>query len=295
MPEFTTYNRDSYTTLDYADQRFYASSYGRFNTPDPYQATGASSGSVSNPSDPGSWNRYSYTRGDPINRLDRSGQLDEAPGDDDDDPDDPDQGAVLQQVQGPSIDCNAITQAAGRQAGIDNLTYSIASRIWTDGSLYNYSTDSTAATIAALATVTWKGESNFSLNPKNNGNYNNGALTSVDYGPLQINQSFHPNSNSLVWGTAGAGQVFNGDPDTNITFGISILEGLSTQYGNNAAGRYVGSLGNWTTTVPATPTSPGHQAGTPINPNAQKREASWNSGKSALTGLFGNTNCFGHQ
>jgi len=31
--EFATYTRDSYTGLDYADQRFYASSYGRFNSP----------------------------------------------------------------------------------------------------------------------------------------------------------------------------------------------------------------------------------------------------------------------
>ena len=52
--------------LDYADQRFYASSYGRFNTPDPY---GGSAG----PSDPGSWNRYTYAGGDPINKGDPTG------------------------------------------------------------------------------------------------------------------------------------------------------------------------------------------------------------------------------
>jgi RHS repeat-associated protein len=38
--KFGTYNRDGFTGLDYADQRFYASSYGRFNTPDPYMASG---------------------------------------------------------------------------------------------------------------------------------------------------------------------------------------------------------------------------------------------------------------
>ena len=47
--------------LDYADQRFYASTYGRFNTPDPYQS-GSGSGT---PGDPGSWNRYTYVEGDP--------------------------------------------------------------------------------------------------------------------------------------------------------------------------------------------------------------------------------------
>jgi hypothetical protein len=52
------------------DQRFYASTYGRFNTPDPY---GGSAG----PSDPGSWNRYSYVQGDPANRNDRTGLFSE--------------------------------------------------------------------------------------------------------------------------------------------------------------------------------------------------------------------------
>jgi RHS repeat-associated protein len=60
--------------LDYADQRFYASTYGRFNTPDPYK--GGAKG-ASNPKNPGSWNRYSYVKGDPINRRDPNGTCDE--------------------------------------------------------------------------------------------------------------------------------------------------------------------------------------------------------------------------
>ena len=67
--KFATYNRDSYTGLDYADQRFYASTYGRFNTADPFMASGG-------PSDPASWNRYSYTRGDPVGRYDPTGLWD---------------------------------------------------------------------------------------------------------------------------------------------------------------------------------------------------------------------------
>src|SRR5437879_584324 len=35
------------------DQRFYASTYGRFNTADPYRASAGAG-------DPGSWNRYAY-------------------------------------------------------------------------------------------------------------------------------------------------------------------------------------------------------------------------------------------
>jgi RHS repeat-associated protein len=47
-------------------QRYYASSYGRFNTAD-------SLASSATASDPASWNRYSYTGGDPVNRNDPSG------------------------------------------------------------------------------------------------------------------------------------------------------------------------------------------------------------------------------
>jgi RHS repeat-associated protein len=63
--KFATYTRDGYTMLDYADQRYYASTYGRFNTPDP-----ARSARLKNPL---SWNRYSYTHGDPVNKNDPKG------------------------------------------------------------------------------------------------------------------------------------------------------------------------------------------------------------------------------
>jgi RHS repeat-associated protein len=53
-----------------ADQRFYASSYGRFNTPDQYVATGGGTG---DPDTPGSWNRYAYVIGDPVNFSDPNG------------------------------------------------------------------------------------------------------------------------------------------------------------------------------------------------------------------------------
>ncbi len=67
--KFATYFRDSETGLDYADNRYHQPGMGRFMTPDPYAASG--------PNDPGSWNRYAYTRGDPVNRGDPSGLDDE--------------------------------------------------------------------------------------------------------------------------------------------------------------------------------------------------------------------------
>jgi RHS repeat-associated protein len=71
--KYGTYVRDSFTTLDYADQRYYASSYGRFNTADPYQASAG-------PKDPGSWNRYAYVEGDPVNSRDPGGLFALGPG-----------------------------------------------------------------------------------------------------------------------------------------------------------------------------------------------------------------------
>lgn len=96
---FATYWRDSATNLDYANQRYYSSSFGRFMTPDPYKATA----NGNDPTNPQSWNRYVYTRGDPVNRYDPHG-LNDCPADDpcvdggDDEEDDSD---IAFQVQRP--------------------------------------------------------------------------------------------------------------------------------------------------------------------------------------------------
>ena len=68
--KFATYWRDSATSLDYANQRYYVNNFGRFVTPDPYQATAMS---PSDPNDPQSWNRYAYVVGDPVNWIDPDG------------------------------------------------------------------------------------------------------------------------------------------------------------------------------------------------------------------------------
>ncbi|HTQ55085.1 MAG TPA: RHS repeat-associated core domain-containing protein, partial [Bryobacteraceae bacterium] len=64
--KYATYKRDVLTTLDYAVNRYYFSTWGRFMSPDP-------SGSSINPGNPQSWNRYSYVMGDPINHNDPLG------------------------------------------------------------------------------------------------------------------------------------------------------------------------------------------------------------------------------
>jgi RHS repeat-associated protein len=64
--KFTQKERDNETGLDYFGARFYASSQGRFASPDPL----LSSGTVENPQ---SWNRYSYVLNHPLELTDPFG------------------------------------------------------------------------------------------------------------------------------------------------------------------------------------------------------------------------------
>ncbi|HEY3444428.1 MAG TPA: RHS repeat-associated core domain-containing protein [Paludibaculum sp.] len=64
--KFATYWRDAGTGLDYAVNRYYSPQMGRFLSADPYQASGG-------PANPGSWNRYAYVGGDPVNFNDSAG------------------------------------------------------------------------------------------------------------------------------------------------------------------------------------------------------------------------------
>jgi RHS repeat-associated protein len=64
--KFATYTRDAETGLDYAQNRYHSPGDGRFLSPDPYQPSAG-------PADPGSWNRYAYVGGDPVNGYDPAG------------------------------------------------------------------------------------------------------------------------------------------------------------------------------------------------------------------------------
>ena len=68
--KFATYRRDSESLLDYAWNRYYDNTTGRFLTPDPYKGS-------ADPYNPQSWNRYGYVLNDPLGNVDPTG-LDDA-------------------------------------------------------------------------------------------------------------------------------------------------------------------------------------------------------------------------
>ncbi len=67
--KFTLKERDNETGLDYFEARYYASTQGRFTSVDPenYQA-------MLDPTDPQSWNGYSYVNNNPLGRTDPDGK-----------------------------------------------------------------------------------------------------------------------------------------------------------------------------------------------------------------------------
>jgi hypothetical protein len=172
------------------------------------------------------------------------------------------------------VNCEALTASVG----ISGFNYSIASELWNDGSLSNYKDDPTAAVIAALATITYQGESEFGTNLRNN-NVGNGR---VAIGPFQIQypslwNSITTNPQNVFGTNLKAGQTFNGNMDANITAGISILKYPYTQYGDNAAGKYIGV----------------NIKGR--NPPVDVRQKQFDKYKNALVNLFENQQCFPHN
>jgi RHS repeat-associated protein len=67
---FTSYERDGESGVDYAINRGYSANVGRFRSADPYRASAYMV-------DPQSWNRYGYTRNNPVDRIDLLGLEDD--------------------------------------------------------------------------------------------------------------------------------------------------------------------------------------------------------------------------
>ncbi|HYX31034.1 MAG TPA: RHS repeat-associated core domain-containing protein, partial [Pyrinomonadaceae bacterium] len=83
---FTSYERDTETSLDYAKARFFGNSLGRFTSPDPYniiletQATAeaneekATAQFLNYLNHPQNWNRYAYVTNNPLKYIDPTGE-----------------------------------------------------------------------------------------------------------------------------------------------------------------------------------------------------------------------------
>jgi RHS repeat-associated protein len=71
--QFTSYERDTESGLDFAEARYYSSSQGRFTSVDPLMA----SASTANPQ---TFNRYSYVTNSPLTQIDPSGMFGISPG-----------------------------------------------------------------------------------------------------------------------------------------------------------------------------------------------------------------------
>ena len=66
--QFTGYERDNETGLDYAKARYYANMQGRFTSPDPLLSSGLTE-------QPQSWNRYTYVINNPLKYTDPTGLI----------------------------------------------------------------------------------------------------------------------------------------------------------------------------------------------------------------------------
>lgn len=64
--QFTSYDRDIETGLDFAQARYYSPTQGRFTAPDPLLAS-------ADVAQPQSWNRYTYVENSPLVFVDPSG------------------------------------------------------------------------------------------------------------------------------------------------------------------------------------------------------------------------------
>jgi RHS repeat-associated protein len=70
--KFGTYWRDTVSGLDYAQNRYFAATQGRFTSADPYVMSGGMGDSQG-------WNRYTYVGNDPVNFNDPRGLMQQAP------------------------------------------------------------------------------------------------------------------------------------------------------------------------------------------------------------------------
>ena len=144
--KFGGYVRDDASGLDYAEQRYYSSSLGRFMTPDPFERS-------AHVKSPNSWNRYAFVNNDPINRVDPHGLNDgSTPA-----------GTIL--ASGATIDSSGDTATMTETAesgGTAQITITVTASA-TDGSSIQPELSQIDATLTLDTTNSTTGDISFSL------------------------------------------------------------------------------------------------------------------------------------
>jgi RHS repeat-associated protein len=117
--KFTSYERDQETGLDYAQARHYTSAFGRFMSPDP------SGLSLADPTNPQSFNLYSYVMNNPLNNIDPTGMTCQTNSTD---------GAVYDDMDGKGCDqvdlANATDLANGVYSDTVNANMDLMNEAW---------------------------------------------------------------------------------------------------------------------------------------------------------------------
>ena len=72
---FTGYEKDVETRLEFAQNRYYSNSLGRFTSPDPLMAS-------ARVNDPQTFNRFTYVKNNPLNLVDPAGLMECDPSED---------------------------------------------------------------------------------------------------------------------------------------------------------------------------------------------------------------------
>ena len=211
--KFATYTRDSATGNDYADQRYYTSTLGRFMTPDPSLTTNA----VTLPQN---WNPYVYVGADPINKTDPEGLC--SP---EDDPPcysatgtDSFPGNVGGGGGGGSSDSNTVTGKEPKQAGQVPQPLSPHQKLQNAFNRVKNAIDSQSNSYLSSALLDcWAGmESQFDPN----------AQAGTHLGLYQLN--------SAAWADSGIGVPFNyanaTDPALNAQAAVDYLNYLLANY-----------------------------------------------------------------
>jgi|SRR5579871_100621 len=195
---FATYYRDTTTGYDYAKNRYYSASLGRFLTADPSSANAFT--------DPGQWNKYSYVGNDPVNFNDPGGLFKC-------DPNDPKNPCVTQPVlalAGANISGTAFLAKAKNQARQKPKV--VLPRL--GSSAFSVNPDQQKRFGLAVKDAYNRLKNSHCAGLYGYEDYGQSTLEGTNY---TLGVIFQPDSTNYATDTIAATQLVNGKPTTNVT------------------------------------------------------------------------------